>query len=505
MTRRPRSRRRSVPEGLTQAPRCVPKLPFSPVALLLEDQVEQIHAASLTLLHEHGIEMLSARARDILEAAGAAVDRTSNLVRFDPALVLDLVAKAPETFTLHARNPAHDLPIGGGRMVFTSVSSAPNATDLAGGRRQGCFRDFEDLVRLSQTLNAVHALGGYPVEPTDLPPDTRHLDCIRSILTLTDKVPRVFALGAARIRDGLAMTRIAHGLDSEDKRPVLYTVVNANSPMRYDGAMLEGLIAMAGEGQPVIVTPFTLAGAMAPITIEGALAQQNAEALAGIALTQAVNPGVPVFYGSFTSSVDMKTGAPAFGTPEYVRASIASGQVARRYGLPLRVTNANASNAADAQAVYESQMSLWAAVLSGAALVHHAAGWLEGGLAASFEKMIIDAEMIQMLIAVLQPFQFDDLDGAMRAVRAVGPGGHFFGSPFTMQRYETAFYQPMLSDWRNFETWQEAGAKDATTRAAGLVRRALEAYQAPPFLADRAETLDAYVARRRAEIERDGL
>lgn len=505
MTRRPRSRRRAASDGLTQTPWCIPRLPFKPVELLSADQVEAIHDASLALLAETGIEMLSATARDILKTAGAAVDLSTNTVRFDSALLLDLVGKAPGCFTLHARDPAHDLPIGGGHTVFTSVSSTPNATDLAGGRRQGCFADFEDLVRLSQVLNAVHALGGYPVEPTDLPPETRHLDCIRSVLTLTDKVPRVFALGAARIRDGLAMTRIAHGLEETDKRPVLYTVVNANSPMRYDGPMLEGLIAMAREGQPVIVTPFTLAGAMAPITIEGALAQQNAEALAGIALTQAVNPGVPVLYGSFTSSVDMRTGAPTFGTPEYVRATIASGQLARRHGLPLRVSNGNASNAVDAQATYESQMSLWAAILGGASLVHHAAGWLEGGLAASFEKMIIDAEMIQMLIAVMQPFRFDDLDGAMRAIGEVGPGGHFFGSPFTMDRYETAFHQPMLSDWRNFETWRDAGAEDATTRAAGLARRALETYQAPSLAIDRAEKLGAFVAKRRIEIKRDGL
>ena len=262
---------------------------------------------------------------------------------------------------------------------------------------------------------------------------------------------------------------------------------------------------MARHGQGVAITPFTLMGAMTPVTLPAALAQQNAEALFGITLTQLVQPGAPVVYGSFTSNVDMRTGAPAFGTPENARANLASGQLARRYGLPYRTTNANASNVVDAQAAYETEMSLWGAVLGGANLVYHAAGWLEGGLTASFEKMVLDAELLQSVAELVAPIEVDEASLAFDAMKEVSPGGHFFGTDHTMQRYETAFYQPLLSDWQNHDAWEAAGGLNATQRATRIWKRLLESYEEPFMDPAVREELDAYVARRREEIDTGGL
>ncbi|MFQ5985664.1 MAG: trimethylamine methyltransferase family protein, partial [Alphaproteobacteria bacterium] len=271
-------------------------------------------------------------------------------------------------------------------------------------------------------------------------------------------------------------------------------------PLRLDGPMAEGLMAMARAGQPVIVTPFTLAGAMSPVTLAGALAQQNAEALAGITLAEVVSPGAPVVYGGFTSNVDMKSGAPAFGTPEYTKAALAGGQLARRYRLPFRSSNVNAANLVDAQAAYESEMSVWGAVMAHANLVLHGAGWLEGGLTASFEKMVIDAEILQMMAEFLRPIEVDEEALGLEAIAEVGPGGHFFGAAHTLARYETAFYAPLVSDWRNYETWKEAGGRSATERANAIWKELLHAYEPPPLDPDVDEALKAFVARRKKEI-----
>jgi trimethylamine--corrinoid protein Co-methyltransferase len=263
--------------------------------------------------------------------------------------------------------------------------------------------------------------------------------------------------------------------------------------------MLQGLMAMAEHGQPVVLTPFTLSGAMAPATIAGALALQNAEALAGISFIQMVKPGVPCVYGGFTSNVDMKTGAPAFGTPEYTRAALAGGQLARRYKLPYRSSNACAANAVDAQAAYESEMSLWGAVMGHANLVLHSAGWMEGGLVASFEKMVVDAEMIQGMTEFMRPLEVNDDTLAVDAIKEVGPGGHFFGSAHTLARYENAFYAPLVSDWRNYETWRQAGAVEAAQHANAIWKQLLAEYTPPPIDPAIDEALKAYVAKRKAE------
>jgi trimethylamine--corrinoid protein Co-methyltransferase len=264
--------------------------------------------------------------------------------------------------------------------------------------------------------------------------------------------------------------------------------------------MAEGLVTMAEHGQAVVITPFTLMGAMAPVTIAAALAQQNAEALFGIVLVQAVRPGTPVMYGAFTSNVDMRSGAPAFGTPENAKANVASGQLARRYRLPYRTSNASASNVADAQGAYETQMSLWGAVLGGGHLVYHAAGWQEGGLTASYEKFVLDVEMLQMMMEFLEPVVVDEPSLGLEAIARVPTGGHFFGDPHTMERYEHAFYQPLVSNWQNYENWALAGGRDATQRATAIWQRALEEYEQPLLDPPIREALDEYVAQRRAEI-----
>jgi trimethylamine--corrinoid protein Co-methyltransferase len=265
--------------------------------------------------------------------------------------------------------------------------------------------------------------------------------------------------------------------------------------------MSEGLIEMAKHGQPVVATPFTLAGAMSPATLAGAIAQQNAEALFMVALAQIARPGAPMVYGGFTSNVDMRTGSPAFGTPEYVKAAFATGQMARRYGLPWRSSNATASNVVDAQAAYESEMAIWGAIMGGVSLLYQGAGWLEGGLTASFEKLVLDAELLQMMAEVLVPFRVDDAEIGLDAMAEVGPGGHHFATAHTLERYETAFYRPILSDWRNFETWSEDGAKTATERANRVWKQLLAEYEPPPLDLGATEAIDDYVERRRREIE----
>jgi trimethylamine--corrinoid protein Co-methyltransferase len=503
MAREQRVRRERRPGGksLKQLPWRQYRNPYKPIEAVSEDQLEAIHQASLQILEEMGIDFLDADARLLLKEKGADVTAGSERVRFDRGMIAEYVAMAPSEFTLNARNPEHNLVFGKDYINFGSVASAPNVSDLDRGRRPGNFQDYSDLLRLAQSLNVVQFLGGYPVEPADVPPSTRHLDAHYAAITLTDKIWHPYSLGRFRIEDAVEMMAIARGIDKEQlaREPSLFSIVNSNSPLRLDIPMLQGLTAMAKAGQPVVLTPFTLSGAMAPATIVGALAQQNAEALAGIAFIQMVNPGVPCVYGGFTSNVDMKTGAPAFGTPEYTRAALVGGQLARKHGLPYRSSNACAANAVDAQAAYESEMSLWGAIMGHANLILHAAGWMEGGLVASFEKMMIDAEMLQHMGEFMQPLIVNDDTLGLDALREVGPGGHFFGCAHTLARYETAFYAPMLSDWRNFESWRLAGGQDTAQRANTMWKQLLTDYTQPPLDPAIDEELKAFVAKRKEQ------
>ncbi|MEM7081726.1 MAG: trimethylamine methyltransferase family protein [Pseudomonadota bacterium] len=497
-----RKARRAERSGrLPQPPWRQLKLQLPPAEVLRPEQLEAIHHASLTILEEQGMVFLLDEARAILARAGVHVSQGEPRVKLDRHFVLDAISRAPESFTLHARNPAHNLTMGGRHLNVCSVASAPNASDLDGGRRSGNRRDFQNFIRLGQSLNIVHLFGGYPVEPIDLDPATRHLDAIYDLATLSDKVFTIYSLGEARNRDALEMIRLARGLSHEalDEQPSLVTIINTNSPLVLDEPMLTGIIEMARRNQVVVVTPFTLAGAMAPVTLAGALAQQNAEALAGIAFAQTVRPGAPVVYGGFTSNVDMKSGSPAFGTPEYMLAAQAGGQLARHYRLPYRSSNVNAANSLDAQSAYESVFALWGAVMGQTNMLMHGAGWMEGGLCASFEKMVLDADLLQMVATYLEQFDVDDSTLALEAIADVGPGGHFFGTPHTQARYESAFYSPLISDWRNFETWQEAGEPTAPQKANAIYRQLLADYTPPPIDEAVDEALKDYCARQKSK------
>jgi trimethylamine--corrinoid protein Co-methyltransferase len=500
MARRSRDTRQSRGGGgIRQLPWRQPVNDYPRLEVLSADQVEAIHEASMTLLETQGMRVLHPPARGLLKGAGASVDEASQMVRFDRAMLLETLARAPSEFTLHARNPAKSFRLGGKHLAFTSVGGPAYCNDLDRGRRRGRYEDACDYLRLVQSLDIIHQEGGGAFEPIELPPETRHLDLYLSQIRLLDKNWQPVALGRDRARDAIAMARIALGCDEAQlaEKPALFAIINTNSPLQLDIPMAEGLMEMAAAGQAVCVTPFTLAGAMAPVTLAGTLAQQNAEALAGIALAQIVRPGAPVVYGAFTSNVDMRSGSPSFGTPEYAKAAQASGQLARRYRLPFRTSSVTSSNLVDAQAVYESMMSLWAAITGGANIIVHAAGWLEGGLTASFEKLIVDAEMLQMMAEYLLPIEVSEETLALDAIAEAGPGGHFFGVAHTMTRYQTAFYQPFLSDRRNFETWQEAGAESAERRANRIWKDLLERYRSPPLEPAIDEALQDYVDRRK--------
>jgi len=473
MARRGRKKRRRS-GTIEQLPWRQPVNLYPPLEVLSADQVEQIHLASLTLLENHGMRVMHEGARRMLAEAGADVDHNTEMVRFDRGLVMDKVALAPAEFTLHARNPAKNFKMGGNHLAFTSVGGPAYCNDLDRGRRRGTFDEACDYIRLVQSLDIIHQEGGGPFEPIELPPETRHLDLYHAQIRLLDKNWQPIALGRDRARDAINMARIGLGMSAEEfaEKPALFAIINTNSPLQLDIPMAEGLIEMANAGQAVCITPFTLAGAMAPVTLAGTLTQQNAEALAGITLTQVVRPGAPVVYGAFTSNVDMRSGSPAFGTPEYSKAAQASGQLARRYGLPMRSSNVTSSNVVDVQSTYESAMSLWGAITG-------------------------------MMAEYLQPIEVNEETIALDAIAEAGAGGHFFGVEHTMSRYETAFYHPFLTEQRNFETWEEDGSVDTQVRANRIWKQLLNEYEQPPLDPAIDEELGEYVAKRRSEFIRD--
>jgi trimethylamine---corrinoid protein Co-methyltransferase len=485
-------------------PRLPPRIenPFLPIDLFSPGDLERIVDAAYTILERAGVEILSPAARVRYRQMGAEVDEDTGIVRLPRELARHACAKAPEKFVLHARNPERHLHVGGNVVNFGPVNGAPNVTDLERGRRYGDIAAFRDLLKITHALGVLHWQGGVVLEPVDLPVPTRHLDMYEAHIACSDIVWAGRGVGGVQARDAIALSAIEHGTTPEAlaARPTLLIVTNVNSPRRVDAEILDGIMAMAEAGQCVCVTPFTLMGAMAPVTLPGALAQQTAEALAVIALVQTIRPGTPSVIGGFTSNVDMRTGSPAFGTPEYVLATLGGAQIARHLRIPYRSSAVNASPAADAQATWETGFSLWASIMSHSHLINHACGWLEGGLSASFEKLAIDAEMLRNWAAILHRSSFTDDELAVDAICAVPPGGHFFGAPHTIARYETAFWRPILSDWSNFENWRDAGAKDATMRAHDLWKKALAAYEPPPLDPAVREAVADYIARRRTEL-----
>jgi trimethylamine--corrinoid protein Co-methyltransferase len=474
--------------------------PYDHPRIYSDDQVEAVHMAALSVLENHGMKVLSALARKRYAQAGATVDEETQVVRIDRGLVAKALATTPSEFTFRTPDPERHVTVGGRNVCLAPTSGPPNIMDIHNGRRAGTLEDFCNLVKLSQSFDVLHTLGG-SVEPQDSPVHLRHFETTRASLLLSDKVPFLFSRGSQQIADCFELIRIANRVSEDEfkQHPYVWTVINTNSPLQLDIPMAEGIIDFAEAGQVLIITPFTLAGAMAPVTITGALTLAHAEALAGITLAQSVRPGTPILYGSFTSNVDMKSGSPAFGTPEYAKAAFGAGQLARYIKVPWRSSSATASNAPDAQAAYEAQMSLWGALMGGANFMLHAAGWVEGGLSTSYEKFIIDIEMLQMFAELFQPVGAEASDIALEAIAEVGYGGHFFACAHTMERYRTAFYSPLVSDWRNYGQWTNDGAQTATQRANTIYQDTLARYVAPERDPAIVEALNAFVERRSAE------
>jgi trimethylamine--corrinoid protein Co-methyltransferase len=504
-TRRPRRMREGNRLGASLLGKPPLRNPFKPLEVLSEDQLMAVHEASLSLLQETGMEFMGPAARDLLRKAGAKVDDATGLVKIPRELIAEGLKSTRPSFTLTPRNPARRLNVGENFVSFGLVAGPPNIHDCVNGRRSGNYPDYINLIKLAQSFDIVHFIGNQPTAPIELPARTRHLDCYLANVTYSDRVYHCTSIGRHRALDGIDMMAISRGKTREEilDDPSVVTIISVNSPRRIDTSMSDGLMTMAEYGQAVCVTPFTLMGAMTPVTLAAALTQQNAEALAGILLTQLVRPGAPVIYGAFTSNVDMRSGAPAFGTPENTRATLAAGQLARLYKLPYRASNSSASNTVDAQAAYESEMSIWASVMGHANMVYHGAGWMEGGLTASFEKIILDVEMLQMMAETIKPVDVNPLEIAegLKTIASVPTGGHFFGTEHTLARYETAFYQPLVSNWQNYENWEQAGALDATQRATKIWQQALESYEAPPLDPAITEALAAFVARRKEELK----
>lgn len=497
-------KKRSNSGVVQQLPWSLPKNSDQRVEPLPPEGVEALHDAAMTILEETGVAFLNLQAVDILEKAGCRISDKNDegaLVKMDRDLVMEMVSKAPSQFSIEPRNAERTVTIGGDNIVYTAIASPPNCSDMERGRRPGDHQSHRDLVKLAQYFNCIHMFGGYPVEPIDIHSSIRHLECVRDQLVLSDKVPYAYALGSERVEDVMEMVRIAAGVSQSEfaSKPRMFTNINSTSPLKHDWPMLDGLMRMTRNGQPTFVTPFTLAGAMSPITIAGTVAQSVAEALCAIVLIQIINPGCPCGMGTFSSNVDMRSGSPAFGTPEYMRATQITGQMARFYKLPLRSSNTCVSNTPDAQAIWESSNSLYAAVSSGTNLVYHAAGWLEGGLCASYEKFIMDCELLQHQIAYLKPVGWAKEDLALDAIAEVGQGGHFFGIQHTQDRYENAFYMPFLSDWSNFENWRDRGSEETVKRGTQIWKKILDEYEPPAMDPSISEELNAFVERRIAE------
>ncbi len=480
------------------------RIPYNidePTEPLDEEGVHRIHSAGLEVMEDIGIEFLNDEALAIFRKAGCRVEGTN--VRLDRHFVMEMIARSPSEFTITPRNPARKVIVGGRHMLFGNVSSPPNTYDMDNGKQVGTRHWFRNFMKLTQYFNCIHLACGYPVEPVDIHPSIRHLECLYDKLTLCDKVVHAYSLGSERVEDVIEMVRLAGGLsDAEfDRSPRLYTNINSTSPLKHDRPMIDGAMRLARRGQAVFVSPFTLAGAMAPVTIPGAVVLSLAEGLAAIALLQYISPGAPCVFGTFTSNVDLRSGAPAFGTPEYVRATQIAGQMCRYYGLPLRASNACAANVPDGQAMWESVNSLWSAVQGGVNVVYHSAGWLEGGLIASPEKFLMDCEVLQQFQRYLdRTIVNTDAGGlAVDAIREVGPRGHYFGATHTKERYTTAFYEPFLSDWQNFEAFENSGGMWTARRANDLYKKILAEYEPPPFDSECHERLRDFVERRKRQ------
>jgi trimethylamine--corrinoid protein Co-methyltransferase len=466
--------------------------------ILDEASMQELERGWRRIVSELGIDFLHDEAIEALEGAGQKVE--GQLVKFDPDWILEQVAKAPREFDLQARNPERTIHIGGNHMAFGAVYGCPFVREGL-ERREATYADFENLVRLSQSFPQLDTPGGTICEPNDKPLDSRHLDMVYALLTLSDKPFMGSVTSGPNAEDTIAMAEMVFGRESLEATPATISLINVNSPLRYDDRMLSALLAYAKANQALVITPFLLMGAMSPVSVPSTLAQQVGEALAGIALVQTIRPGCPVVFGSFLSNTDMQSGSPSFGTPESAVGLLCTGQIARHYGLPFRGGGGlTSSQAVDAQAAYEASMTLWPSFLAGTNFVMHSAGWLESGLVSCYEKFIVDVEVLRMLHEVFEPLKINEETLAYGAHQEVGQGGHFLGAAHTLERFRECFYRPLLSSTENYERWTRNGGKDAAARASDIWRKTLDEFEEPAIDDGLREELKAYVDRRRTEL-----
>jgi trimethylamine---corrinoid protein Co-methyltransferase len=467
--------------------------------ILSEDAMAALDRGWRKIVTELGIEFILPEAVEYFRDAGQKVEDA--VVKLDPDFLLEQVAKAPREFDIQARNPERTVHIGGDHMVFSSVYGCPFVRK-GDERREATMDDFENLVRLSQAFDQLDSPGGTICEPNDRPLDSRHLDMVYALQTLSDKPYMGSVTSGPNAADTIRMSEILFGSrEAIEQTPATISLINVNSPLRYDDRMLSAMLEYNKANQAVVITPFILMGAMSPVSVPAALTQQIAEALAGIALAQLVRPGCPVVFGSFLSNTDMQSGSPSFGTPESAIGLLCTGQIGRHFGLPWRSGGGlTASQTVDAQAAYEAVMTMLPTFLAGANFVMHSAGWLESGLVSCFEKFIVDIEVLRMLQAEFAPLEVTDETIAFSAHEEVGHGGHFLGATHTLERFRDCFYRPLLSSTENFERWKSKGERDTATRAGEIWRQTLEEYEQPPLDDAIREELAEYVTRRRAEL-----
>ncbi len=472
--------------------------PFSPQDVFSQDAVANMHNQALRVLEELGVKVLLKEARDLYQAGGAKIE--DEMVFIGREIVENALSTTPSSYKVHARNPARSQQFELGAMMFMAGAGCPHASDLERGRRPGSLQDFTETLQLQQAFDAIHMLGP-SAEPQDVPANLRHYDMMRAQMAVSDKPLFAYSRGSAQVQDALEMIAIGHKLTDDEMRDNVWctTIINTNSPRLIDKPMAQGLIDFARAGQFSIVTPFCLAGAMAPVTVAGALVLQHAEALAAISLAQLARPGAAVAYGGFSSNVDMKSGAPAFGTPEHIKMVLGGGQLARFVGLPWRSATGTASTNEDMQAAGETHMGLWACILANATVSIHAAGWLEGGLTFGYEKFINDMEAVHTIAEMCVPPEADDGAMAWEALEAVPPGGHFFGNDHTMARYDTAFYAPVVADLSNFGTWEAEGRKSSAERATDIWKGILADGKPPKGSEEAAGRLDDFIAKRKEQ------
>ncbi len=467
--------------------------------LLGQEGLERLHNASMRILAEFGIDFYDEEIRAILKTHGAEV--RGDTVFFDAALIEKYVALAPRQFTQLARNPEHSVVLGSNQIVFAPVYGPPFVQDLDRGRREATLADFQNFVKLAYLNPYTHHSGGTVVEPTDEPVSTRHLEMIYSHIKYSDKAFMGSVTAGPNAADSVAMAEIVFGSDTIREHPALLSLINVSSPRRYDERMLASIKVYARARQALIITPFILAGAMGPTTIAGTVAQLNAEALAGIALTQMIEPGAPVVYGSFLSTIDLQSGSPTFGSPESQIGLYVSAQMARRYGLPFRGGGMfSSSKLPDAQAGYESIMVMLPTIMARTNFVLHAAGWLENGLVSGYEKFVLDCEILGMLHTWARGIDLSDEGLAFDAIAEVPPGGHYLGTAHTMRHFRDAFYRAELFDYNSDEQWQLNGAEDSYVRANKKVKQLLASYELPPLDPAIDEALHDYITRRKAAI-----